>query len=148
MRFPRRIEAKILYNSPFPPITDRGAAPWPDMEKLIAQCTMPKEKARPSAGDIVSAMKGYGFRHLRRKLQLSGKGLPEKFQVTCITGIPCEDESDALRLALLDFSPFPCFLIDPGFPTRLIILWSYIVPYKSYKCFLRFYRGQSGIIFD
>ena len=48
----------------------------------------------------------------------------------------------------LDFPPFPCFLIDPGFPTRLIILWSYIVPYKSYKCFLRFYRGQSGIISD
>ena len=100
MRFPRRIESRILSNSAFPPITDRGAAPWPDMEKLIAQCTMAKEKARPSAGDIVGAMKSYGFTHLRRKIQLSGKGLPQKFQVTCITGTPCEDESDAHTLGL------------------------------------------------
>ena len=97
MTFPRRIENKIESNARFPALTDQGAAPWPDMEKLILQCTMQKEKARPRAAEIVTAMKGYGFRHLRRKLKLSGKELPpQKFEVTCMTGTDCDDE--ALRL--------------------------------------------------
>ena len=91
-RFSDQIEKAVLSNVKFPSITERGSAPWPDIESVISKCTMPKELMRPTSAELVQIFKSFDFQSMRRCDKLAD-GLPESFLVNCAITSKASKES-------------------------------------------------------